>query len=72
MASNGETSPTWKERIMLTDLHHLSQNGLKLQAISVPRIILCTVTNLAKQTFNMPVNYCWFNPTFCIDSNIVS
>ena len=48
MASNGETSPTWKEKIMLTDLHHLSQNGLKLQAISVPRIILCIVTNLAK------------------------
>ena len=64
--SNGKNSPKWKEKIMLTDLHSLSQNGLVFQSFlyQLPRIILCKVATLAEQATRMPTNHCWINPTF--------
>ena len=57
--SNGKSSPNWQEKIMLTDLHSLSQNRLVFLSVFVPRVILCNVAPLAEQATRMPTHHYW-------------
>jgi len=53
----------WLQQTRLADLDFLNQNELCCNMFLVPHLIVKSVWSVAKLVCQMPLNYCWFNPT---------
>ena len=67
---NAISKPNWQEKVMIVDLHNLTQQGTNFTTIFVPEVILSNVYNLASITAKRPICHYWVHPAILYSSDL--
>ena len=56
-------TPSWQEQTIMSDLHHLQQQGMFMHSIFIPKSVVLHAIVLASLTTNFLVHHCRLYPT---------